>query len=85
MHAGLRRRRIKDELRFPVLLLHGVGMTHHDRAVGIAVSGHSQAEQTEVDSECQNRRPQHADNRTHKDSSEPLPEFARCQHHEARL
>jgi len=85
IHTGLGRGRIEDELRLPILLLHGIGTTHDDRAVGFAVRSHPQAEQAEVNSERQNTRSQYTDNRTHKDSLEPLPEFGRCQRHEARL
>jgi len=83
VHASLRRRRVEDELRLSILLLHGVVMTHHDRAIRIALSSHPQTEQAEVDSERHNGRAQHEDNRAQKDSPEPLPEFGSCQRHGA--
>ena len=56
--AGLRNRWVEDELRLPVLLLDGVGMTNHDGAIWIMVRDLAQAEQTEVNPEGQDRRPQ---------------------------
>ena len=57
MDTSLRRRRIEDELRLAILLLHSVGMTNHDGVVWIAVRGNTQAEQTGVDPKGEDHRP----------------------------
>ena len=57
VNAGLSLRRIEDELRLAILLLHSVGMTNHDGIVWITVRGNAQAEQTGVDPKGEDRRP----------------------------
>lgn len=85
VHAGLRRRRIKDELRLSILLQHGVVMTDDNGSVGIPVRSDAEAEQSEVDAKRKDRGAKDADNQAQKDFSKPLPEFRRSRRHEARL
>lgn len=83
--AGLRRGRIEDELGLPVLLLHGVVMTHHNGSVRFAVRRHTQPEQAKIDAKRENGRSKDEDDHAEKDSSQQFSEFRRCQRHEARL
>lgn len=85
MDTALGRRRIEDELRLAILLLHSVGMTNHDGVVWITVRGNAQTEQTRVDPKGEDRRPQDNEQCAHNGLPEPLPEFGRCQRHETRL
>jgi len=68
VHAGLRSRRVENELRLPVLLQHGVRMAHYDRAIGIPVGSSPQAEQTEVDHVREGRRRQNEEKTPEEDS-----------------
>ena len=83
--AGLRGRRIEDEFRLPVFLLHGVGMANHDGAIWIMVRGKAQPEKTQVDPIGKEQRPQGNEKCHYKPSFKPVPEFGCRQRHEAKL
>ncbi len=48
MNAGFGPRRVEDELRLPVFLQNSVIAIHYDRAVGVAVGSHANAENAEI-------------------------------------
>lgn len=85
VHAGLGRRRIKNELCLSILLQHGVVMADYNGTIGIAVRSDTEPEQSKVDSKSQDRGAEDEENQTQKDFPNPLPEFRRSQRHEARL
>jgi hypothetical protein len=86
IHAGLRSRRIEDELRLPVLLQDGVIVVDHDRSIRISVRRNADTKNGEICSECQKGRPQQNQQRGEEDPPEPIPEIpSRGLGHEARL
>lgn len=84
--AGLRRWRIEDELRLPVLLEHSVVVTHHDRAIGIPTGSQANPKDSEVHAKGQNSGCRTNENRPENDPPDPLPKLLdRELTHEARL
>lgn len=85
VHAHLRSRRVKNELRFPVLLQNRVVMTDHNRAIRTAIPRDTQSKQPQIHAEGQDRRSKTSEKNSEQDSSKPYPKRQRRQCHDARL
>lgn len=85
VHTSLRRGRIKDELRLPVLLRDRIVVCHYDRSVGIPIRSDAQPEQTQINCKREDGRTEDKQKQAEKYLSKPLPEFRRCERHRRRL
>ncbi len=86
VHAGLSLWWIEDELRFSVLLQHGVVMIYDHRAVGVPIGRGADPKNSVVKPKRESRYGGNAQNYGKKDSSQPHSEVGgRCRRHAARL
>lgn len=76
MNAGLRRRRIKDELRFPVFLRDRVVVINYDRAVWIPVRRYAHTKNGVVQNEGQGKQSDQHKHHSKENTLEFLPQSA---------
>lgn len=85
MDTVLRPRRIENELRFPVLLLHCVIVRHHDRAISFP-SGNPDPEHKRIRSVRQNHCRDGEQQHSKQYPPHPPPQIVNCERwHDARL
>jgi hypothetical protein len=85
VHAGLRARRVEDELRLPILLQDGVVMSDDYRTVRIPIRDHAQAEQTKINCKRQKARPENREDCAQKNLPQSISEIGHSLVHDARL
>lgn len=85
VYADLWSGRVKDELRFSVLLRNRVVVSHHNRPVWVAIRTDTQPEQTQINNKREDARSDGEQKQAEKYLSKPFPKFCRGERHRRRL